>query len=98
MRERLSTGTSRLERSLERTLHAASASLHAIDARLYTLSPLAVLERGYALVLGANGQVIRKTAQVSTGDVVTTRLIDGEFSSRVETVTRRKGTRSKRHE
>ena len=90
MRERLSTGTSRLDRSLERTLHAASANFHAIGARLHTLSPLAVLERGYALVLGANGQVIRKAAQVSAGDAVTTRLIDGEFSSRVEAVTRRK--------
>ena len=98
MRERLSVGTSRLDRSLERTLHADSASLHAIDARLHTLSPLAVLERGYALVLGANGQVIRKAALVSTGDVVTTRLTDGEFSSRVEAITRKKGTRSKRHE
>jgi len=90
MRERLSTGTSRLDRSLERTLHAASANLHAIGARLHTLSPLAVLERGYALVLGTNGQVIRKAAQIHTGDAVTTRLIDGEFSSRVEAVTRRK--------
>ena len=94
MRERLSTGASRLDRSLERTLHAASASLHAINARLHTLSPLAVLERGYALVIGANGQVIRKAAHVSTGDAVTTRLIDGEFSSRVEAVTRR--TRDKK--
>jgi exodeoxyribonuclease VII large subunit len=85
-RERLYAGTARLDRSLDRILHANAARLSAMSARLHSLSPLAVLERGYALVLGANGVVIRKTGQLNAGDTVTTRLADGEFTSRVETV------------
>jgi exodeoxyribonuclease VII large subunit len=85
-RERLFAGTVRLDRSLDRVLHANAAHLSAMNARLYSLSPLAVLERGYALVLGPNGAVIRKTGQLNAGDTVTTRLADGEFTSRVETL------------
>jgi len=43
------------------------------------LSPLGVLERGYALVLDAQGGVVRTTNQVAPGDQVTTRLSDGRF-------------------
>jgi exodeoxyribonuclease VII large subunit len=83
-RERLSSSRTRLDRSLERTLRANEARLNALDARLHSLSPLAVLERGYALVLGADGTLIRSVAQVAAGDRISTRLTDGEFSSRVE--------------
>jgi exodeoxyribonuclease VII large subunit len=87
-RERLSTCQTRLERSLERTLRRTGAQLGSFDARLRSLSPLAVLDRGYALVLGADGTVIRSIDQVVKGDRVRTRLSDGEFGSTVEDVTR----------
>jgi exodeoxyribonuclease VII large subunit len=65
-------------------VHESAARLSALDARLHSLSPLAVLERGYALVIDAQGGVIRSTAQVAAGDKVTTRLSDGAFISSVE--------------
>jgi exodeoxyribonuclease VII large subunit len=83
-RGRLVASTTRLDRSLERALHAFAGDRSALDARLHSLSPLAVLDRGYALVLSAEGAVIRSTKQVSAGDEVTTRLADGTFVSRVE--------------
>jgi exodeoxyribonuclease VII large subunit len=43
-----------------------------------------VLDRGYALVLSAEGALVRSTAQIATGERVTTRLADGSFMSRVE--------------
>jgi exodeoxyribonuclease VII large subunit len=55
-----------------------------MEARLVSLSPLAVLDRGYALVLGDDGKLIRSAAQVAAGDKVRTRLADGEFTSRIE--------------
>jgi exodeoxyribonuclease VII large subunit len=82
--ERLAVGTTRLERSLERTLRRWAARLDALDARLRSLSPLAVLERGYALAMNADGHVIRSAHQVARGDRVRTRLHDGEFTSLVE--------------
>ena len=86
MRERLAVGNTRSERSLERTLRRAAARAESLDARLRSLSPLAVLDRGYALVLGADGALIRSTGQLGTGDHVRTRLSDGEFGSTVDAI------------
>ncbi len=85
-RERLGVSRTRLDRSLERTLQVAVAHIHAVDARLHALSPLAVLDRGYALIQNADGVLIRSVVQVVTGDSLTTRLSDGTFASRVEDV------------
>ena len=86
MRERLSVDGTRLERSLERTLRRWAARLEALDGQLRSLSPLAVLERGYALVLGIDGTVVRSAAQVVPGDQIRTILSDGEFRSTVDEV------------
>jgi exodeoxyribonuclease VII large subunit len=77
----------RLDRCLERLLQSSAASLNALDARLHSLSPLAVLDRGYALVLSAEGALVRSTTQIAAGDHVTTRLANGSFFSRVESIT-----------
>ena len=90
MRERLAVGNTRIERSLERSLGRAAARVDSLDARLRSLSPLAVLDRGYALVLGADGTVLRTTRQLSPGDHVRTRLSDGEFSSTVDQISETK--------
>jgi len=92
-REALATCRTRLDRSLERTLHRSAARLSALDARLHSLSPLAVLDRGYALVLDANGAVVRSTTQLARGDKVLTRLSDGAFISRVESAAQTKSAR-----
>jgi exodeoxyribonuclease VII large subunit len=83
-RERLQASRTRLQRSIERTLQRSAVRLGSLDARLHSLSPLAVLERGYALVLAPAGTLIRSAAQVASGDKVRTRLADGEFISSIE--------------
>jgi exodeoxyribonuclease VII large subunit len=83
-RERLSANFARLHRVMERAIHSDAARVSALGARLHSLSPLAVLDRGYALVLDETGAVIRSAAQVAPGNLVTTRLSDGAFISRVE--------------
>ena len=85
-RAHLADFRARLNRSLERLIESSSARLGAFDARLHSLSPLAVLDRGYALVLSAEGALIRSTAQIGSSDRLTTRLADGSFTSRVESV------------
>jgi exodeoxyribonuclease VII large subunit len=87
-RERLTTGRTHLVHAMERTVHESQAHLNALDARLHSLSPLAVLERGYALVLDVAGAVVRSTKQIAPGDKVITRLSDGAFISRVESAAR----------
>jgi len=84
-RSRLQDLHNHLHRGIDHLLHANAAALSSLDARLHSLSPLAVLDRGYALVLNANGGVVRSAAQLNPGDPLTTRLADGAFTSRVET-------------
>ena len=95
-RERLLGYRTRLDRTLERLLHADNSLHSALDARLHSLSPLAVLDRGYALVLNAEGALIRSTAQLAAGDRLTTRLCDGAFTSRVENAAHSKTAPSNR--
>ena len=92
-RERLTVGHTRMERSLERTLRRSTSRLEALEARLKSLSPLAVLERGYALVLGMDGGVIRSSTQIAKGGRVRTRLSDGEFVSSVDEVNGRNASK-----
>ena len=87
-RERLLACRTHLDRSTERLIHTSAAALSSLDARLHSLSPLSVLDRGYALVLSADGSLIRSAAQLASGDILTTRLADGSFNSRVESATR----------
>lgn len=82
--QHFAAGRIRLLHAAERLLHERRARLQAIDARLHSLSPLAVLDRGYALVLDAGGALVRSTTQINRGDQLTTRLADGSFTSQVK--------------
>jgi exodeoxyribonuclease VII large subunit len=86
-RERLLACRIHLDRSAERRIHTAAAALSSLDARLHSLSPLSVLDRGYALVLNADGTLVRSSAQLSSGELLTTRLANGSFTSLVESTT-----------
>ena len=83
-REHLGDFRARIDRSMERMMAASRSRLGALDGRLNSLSPLAVLDRGYALVLNEQGNVVRSAAQLGAGDRVRTRLAEGQFTSRVE--------------
>ncbi len=83
-RQRMTASRGRLEMAVLHRLHEATATRGALAARLDALSPLAVLERGYALVRDDAGRVVRDAAQLKRGDVVSTRLRRGSFTSKVE--------------
>lgn len=52
---------------------------------LDALSPLRVLERGYAIALHeATGRAVRLVAEVKAGDAIRVRVSDGEFGATVE--------------
>ena len=56
--------------------------------RLNGLSPLAVLERGYAILeIGSGRQIIRDVGQVAVGDEVVARLANGQVRCTVNDVT-----------
>lgn len=75
----------RANRSMQVRLQHARAMVDQRAARIESLSPLAVLGRGYSLTHRLNdGRLLRRAAEVNVGDQVRTRLADGEITSRVE--------------
>jgi len=70
---------------LKHRLALARERLRTLDSQLQTLSPLATLERGYAIArhLGT-GEVVRSVAQVVAGDRLEVRVSDGQFESTVD--------------
>ena len=60
------------------------ARLQNAEARLQALSPLNVLERGYALVFDAQGKLVKDSAQVQSGEKIRARLGRGELVATVD--------------
>lgn len=73
----------RLQRAGENLTAAAHVRVERAAVRLQALSPVAVLERGYALAFTAEGKLLRSTAQTVAGDTVHLRIGDGTVSTRV---------------
>jgi exodeoxyribonuclease VII large subunit len=67
------------------TVREARAAYAELCAQLDALSPLRVLERGYAIALhGATGRAVRSQSEVKEGDRLVVRVSDGEFGAKVE--------------
>jgi exodeoxyribonuclease VII large subunit len=66
------------------TLKRAEVGRHA--AALAALSPYATLDRGYSIVRGPDGTVLRDPNDVNIGDPITVRVQKGEIGARVESV------------
>jgi exodeoxyribonuclease VII large subunit len=74
----------RAGRSLDHRISAAAGDLRHTVARLRALSPAATLDRGYAIVQGRSGHVVRAASEVAKGDVLRVRLASGELSTTVD--------------
>jgi exodeoxyribonuclease VII large subunit len=82
-RQRLDELAARSQRSAAHTLEADRLHLQGLNARLGALNPLAVLERGYALVSYPDGSLIHRAASVNSGESVSIRMSDGRLSAEV---------------
>ncbi|MQA02317.1 MAG: exodeoxyribonuclease VII large subunit [Streptosporangiales bacterium] len=76
----------RAHRSLRHQLDRAADDIRHVRARVVALSPAATLQRGYAVVQHADGRVAASAQQVTAGEAVTVRLVDGRFDATVTTV------------
>jgi exodeoxyribonuclease VII large subunit len=82
-----------LQQRLSSSTHDALSNLDhrvALLARaLHGVSPLATLDRGYAIVLDADGKAVTDAASVRQGDEIRARLARGELLASVTKVTRK---------
>ena len=82
-RRRLDDLAGQLDRALARGLDRRRHRLVGVAGRLDSLSPLAVLGRGYSLTLTASGAIVRSARQVAVGDEVGVMLHEGRLAARV---------------
>ncbi len=82
--ERVERYGDRYRAAMEATIVRRRHQLERAGATLDALSPLRVLERGYAVAQGADGRVLSRTADFTGGDPFRLRLWDGRIAARVE--------------
>ena len=71
----------RLPVQIEKVIRRDAQRIDHLQKLLTSLGPLATLERGYAIVTTADGQVIRDSGAAQTGDTVSVRLHRGELTT-----------------
>jgi exodeoxyribonuclease VII large subunit len=74
----------RLSASIGHKLQLTRTQLAGFMQHMASLSPTAVLERGYAILTNQAGQNISRVSQVSAGEALNVKVSDGEFGVRVE--------------
>jgi exodeoxyribonuclease VII large subunit len=86
----------RLFRAAQVAVANRRAAYGAARNQLQSLSPLAVLQRGYALVQDESGAVVRSVERLTTNQSVSTRLGDGTFSSQITAIESSKRPKKKK--
>jgi len=84
MRKDLDAQATALISAFRNLLLERKVRLERMDTALQALSPLAILERGYALVFDGSGKLLKDVAQVKVGDEITARLAKGTVEARVK--------------
>ena len=74
----------RLRRAITHLLERRQTTLRHAGHALHAVSPLATLERGYAILFDADGQVLRSAQGVAVDTRLRARLADGELPLRVD--------------
>lgn len=74
----------RLDNALERRLEHVQSRLQLASTRLDAVGPQGTLGRGYAIVRRRDGEIVRRTGQVTAGNRLQVRVSDGQFDVVVE--------------
>ena len=84
MAREVDSHTAALAAATRRFLLVRRARWERTGARLEEMSPLKILDRGYALVFDSTGKLMKDAAQVKVGDEVSARLARGTIVSTVK--------------
>ena len=85
-RARFDAASSACDAAIDFKLQEGRERLALSAASLDALSPLAVLQRGYAIAQDAAGKPLRDASSVKEGDAVSVRLAKGRLATRVERI------------
>jgi exodeoxyribonuclease VII large subunit len=84
VRVELDAGTAALAAGMRNQLLLSKVRLERMGRALETLSPLAILERGYALVFDSSGTLVKDAEQVKAGEEISARVARGEIRATVK--------------
>jgi len=90
MRGELVSETAALAAAMRNLLLQYKVRAERMGSALEILSPLAILERGYALVFDSAGQLVKDAAQVKVGQEISARVARGEIRATVKKSSRKK--------
>ena len=82
--ERLARSTDRLQGALQAILQRRRHHADRLGAQLDALSPLRILERGFAVPLAPDGHVLKRRTDFVPGESFRLRVADGDVGARVE--------------
>jgi exodeoxyribonuclease VII large subunit len=84
IRRDLASHSAALGSSMRTVLLRHRSCLDQLERQLRALSPVAILERGYALIFDTRGKLVKDSAHIETGDEISARLARGSLTARVE--------------
>lgn len=82
--EKLADLRRRLAGAAEVHVEQQAEHLRGLAALLRTLGPESAFQRGFSITMNEEGKVLRSKEEVESGEVLRTRLADGEVRSRVD--------------
>ena len=87
----LDTANQKMTDAIEKKIQGYGSKLAVLDAKLQAMSPLRILARGYTVTENADGQLLKSSAQLKTGEILVTRFKDGQVVSQVKEISQGKG-------
>jgi exodeoxyribonuclease VII large subunit len=84
MRRDLASHATAITSAMQTLLLRRRSRLDQIGHQLKALSPVAILERGYALVFDSAGKLVKNSAQLEVGEEISARLAHGSLTAKVE--------------
>ena len=97
IRQQLQAQVANLAAATRTRLLECRGTLDRRTASLEALSPVAILNRGYALVFDAKGRLVKDAAQLNAGDDLSARLARGRVRARVTATEPSEPESGKRH-
>ena len=84
MRRDLASYATAISSAMHTLLLRRRSRLEQMEHQLKALSPVAILERGYALVFDSSGKLVKNSAQVEVGEEISARVAHGSLIAKVE--------------
>ncbi len=83
-RSQLDSGTEAVVRAFQMRLAVDRSHVERLAAQLNALSPVKILERGYALVFDAAGALVKDSRQLAPGQQISARVANGSFTAEIK--------------